>query len=158
MGMVVNREQLLSIRNKLKQSGKKVVFTNGCFDILHRGHVEYLMKAKELGDVLIVGVNSDESVKRIKGPKRPIVCEEDRAFIISALQPVDYVCIFEEDTPRSLIEAIVPDVLVKGADWKIDNVVGRDIVEANGGLVKTIALVPNRSTTDIIEKIFNSGT
>jgi len=116
------------------------------------------MKAKELGDVLIVGVNSDESVKRIKGPKRPIVCEEDRAFIISALQPVDYVCIFEEDTPRSLIEAIVPDVLVKGADWKIDNVVGRDIVEANGGLVKTIALVPNRSTTDIIEKIFNSGT
>lgn len=157
MGRVVTREELIRIRQDLQKSGKKVVFTNGCFDILHRGHVEYLQKAKALGDVLIVGLNTDASVKRLKGPSRPIVNQEDRAFVLSALSAVDYVCYFDDDTPYELIKAIVPDVLVKGGDWAVENVVGRDIVEGAGGVVKTIEFVPNRSTTSIIERILNVG-
>lgn len=158
MGIVVTRNQIAEIRKRLKQEGKKVVFTNGCFDILHRGHVEYLTKAKSMGDILIVGINSDNSVKRIKGADRPIVSEEDRSFLVSSLCMVDYVCIFEEDTPQKLIEMIVPDVLVKGADWRVNDIVGKDIVENSGGEVKTVELVPNRSTTDIIQKILKKGT
>jgi D-glycero-beta-D-manno-heptose 1-phosphate adenylyltransferase len=157
MNNVLTREELKSIRDRLKKEGKKVVFTNGCFDIVHRGHVDYLTKAKAIGDVLIVGMNTDASVKRLKGPSRPVVCEDDRAFVLGALKAVDYVCLFDEDTPFELIKAIVPDVLVKGGDWAINSIVGKDIVEAAGGTVKTIDFVPDRSTTNIIQKIAASG-
>ncbi len=153
MGTVLNRRELLAIRERLKQEGKKVVFTNGVFDILHRGHVDYLAKAKSLGDVLIVGMNTDTSVRRIKGPRRPIVTEDDRSHVLAALESVDYVCLFEEETPYELIRSLVPDVLVKGADWALDAVVGKDVVESSGGSVKTIEFLPQRSTTRIIEKI-----
>jgi D-beta-D-heptose 7-phosphate kinase/D-beta-D-heptose 1-phosphate adenosyltransferase len=144
---------LVTERQRLKRAGKKVVFTNGCFDIIHRGHVDYLTKARALGDALIVGVNSDASVRRLKGPTRPVVQEDDRAFVLAGLASVDYACIFDEDTPFDLIKAVVPDILVKGGDWAIENVVGRDIVEAAGGSVQTIAFVEGRSTTNIIKKI-----
>ena len=153
MGEVVTLADLVQIRKKLKRAEKKVVFTNGCFDIVHRGHVEYLTKAKALGDVLFVGMNTDASARRLKGPTRPIVCQDDRALVLAAFRVVDYVCLFDEDTPHELIKAIVPDVLVKGSDWTIDSIVGKDIVEAAGGTVQTIDFVPNRSTTDIIKKI-----
>ncbi len=129
------------------------MFTNGVFDIIHRGHIEYLRKARALGDALVVGLNSDASVRRIKGEKRPIVPQDDRAYVLSNLLPVDYVCLFNEDTPQALIAAVVPDVLVKGADWSIDKIIGRDIVEQAGGQVATIDFVPDRSTTSIIDRI-----
>ena len=153
MGRVVSREELLSIRQRLKREGKRLVFTNGCFDLLHRGHVEYLGRARALGDVLVVGLNSDESVRRLKGPQRPVVGEEDRAHVLAALEAVDYVCLFTEDTPYELIKALVPDILVKGADWPLEAVIGRDVVEAAGGSVQTIDLVPGRSTTLLLQKI-----
>lgn len=153
MGQVVTQQQLVEIRRQLRQQGKRVVFTNGCFDIIHRGHVDYLIKARALGDVLVVGMNSDASVQRLKGPTRPIVEEQDRSFVLAALSCVDYVCLFEDDTPLALITAIVPDVLVKGGDWSIENIVGREIVEQAGGSVQTISFVPNRSTTNIVQKI-----
>ncbi len=153
MGRVVNLKDLVSVRNSLRSQGKRVVFTNGCFDVLHRGHVEFLNLAKGCGDILMVGLNSDDSVRRIKGKNRPIVPEEDRAFILSNLTAVDYVAVFEEDTPLETITALLPDVLVKGADWNLDEVVGREVVERNGGSVKTIPLVPNRSTSDIVKRI-----
>jgi rfaE bifunctional protein nucleotidyltransferase chain/domain len=153
MGEVVTLPRLLSLRAQWKFFRKKVVFTNGCFDILHRGHIDYLEKAKSLGDVLIVGLNDDASVTRLKGPQRPIVGQDDRAGILAALKCVDCVCLFPEDTPHALISAVVPDVLVKGADWSIDKVVGKDIVEAAGGSVQTIEFLPNRSTSGIIQKI-----
>jgi len=137
----------------MKAEHKRVIFTNGCYDIIHRGHVEYFNSAKSMGDVLIVGVNSDASVRRIKGSKRPIVNQDDRSYIVANLTPVDYVCIFDEDTPYDLIKAVVPDVLVKGADWKIDDIVGKDIVEGAGGVVKTIQFVPSHSTSKIIDEI-----
>ncbi|MGD1044879.1 MAG: D-glycero-beta-D-manno-heptose 1-phosphate adenylyltransferase [Bacteroidota bacterium] len=153
MGDVVTRADLVQIREKLKREGKEVVFTNGCFDIVHRGHIEYLTKAKALGDVLLVGINTDASVRRLKGTTRPIVCQDDRALVLAAFRMVDYVCLFDEDTPYELIKTVVPDVLVKGSDWTIDAIVGKDIVEAAGGTVQTIDFLPNRSTTDIIKKI-----
>ncbi len=153
MGELVALPQLLRLRSQWKFFGKKVVFTNGCFDIIHRGHVDYLAKAKSLGDILIVGLNDDASVTRLKGPHRPIIDQDDRANILAALKSVDYVLIFTEDTPHEIIKAIVPDVLVKGADWSIDNVVGKEIVESAGGSVQTIDFLPNRSTSRIIEKI-----
>lgn len=146
-------DELIEIRNDLRKQNKKVVFTNGCFDILHAGHVDYISKAKEKGDVLIVAVNSDSSTKRIKGTTRPIVPQHERAFIISSLKPVDYVLIFDEDTPYNVIKKLVPDVLVKGADWQIDKIIGSDIVEANGGKVETIKFVNDQSTTNIIKTI-----
>lgn len=152
------REEIKAIRNKLMLEGKSVVFTNGCFDILHAGHVDYLAKAKECGDVLILGLNSDKSVRSIKGEKRPIVPEEERAFILSNLKSVDYVTLFDEDTPFEIISAIIPDVLVKGADWPIDQIVGRDVVENNGGSVKTIKFVNQVSTTNIIKTILERYT
>ena len=156
MNGVINREELKKFRSQWKQLGRKVVFTNGCFDIIHRGHVEYLTKAKALGDILVVGMNTDASVRRLKGPKRPVVSEDDRAFVLASLKPVDFVCLFDEDTPLELIKAILPDVLVKGADWAVDAIVGKDVVEAAGGKVQTIEFVPNRSTTNIIQKISGS--
>ena len=153
MNYVKNIDELTAIRNDLKRQNKKVVFTNGVFDILHAGHVDYITKAKEKGDVLIVGVNSDSSVKRIKGELRPVVPQHERAFIISSLKPVDYVVIFEEDTPQEIINKLIPDVLVKGADWYIDKIVGREIVEANGGKVETIKFVNDQSTTNIIKTV-----
>lgn len=156
MGKVYSQKAMIAIRSDWKRAEKKVVFTNGVFDILHRGHVEYLNAAKRLGDILIVGINTDDSVKRLKGPQRPIVHQEDRAFIISQLISVDAVCLFEEDTPFNLISAIVPEVLVKGADYEIENIIGKDIVENSGGSVKTIEFLPERSTTNIVEKIVSS--
>jgi rfaE bifunctional protein nucleotidyltransferase chain/domain len=153
MGIVVSRAELVKIRQELRRAGKRVVFTNGCFDILHRGHVDYLTKAKALGDILIVGLNADDSVRQLKGPGRPIVGEEDRAVILAALAVVDFVSIFAEETPYELIRAVVPDILVKGADWRSEEIVGRDVVEAAGGSVHTIDYLPNRSTTGIIQKI-----
>ncbi len=153
MGKVVTLNELLEIRRLLRSGGKQVVFTNGCFDILHRGHIDYLNKAKECGDVLVVGVNSDDSVRRIKGKGRPIVSQDDRAFLVANLSSVDFVCIFEEDTPANIISAVMPDVLVKGSDWSIDRIVGRDVVERAGGRVINIELTPNHSTTNIIQTI-----
>jgi rfaE bifunctional protein nucleotidyltransferase chain/domain len=153
MGRTYILSDLLRERKRWKEEKKKVVFTNGVYDILHRGHAEYLAAAKNLGDVLIVGVNSDESVRRIKGPLRPIVPQDDRAYLVSQLVPVDAVCIFGEDTPFEIISAIVPDVLVKGADWNVNDVVGKDVVEAAGGTVLTIPFLPNRSTTNVIDVI-----
>ena len=153
MGTVVTKSRLIEIRSQYKRDGKKVVFTNGCFDIIHRGHVEYLQKAKSLGDVLIVGLNTDASVRRLKGPARPVVCEADRAVVLSALEVVDHVCLFDEDTPFEIIRDLVPDILVKGADWAIEKVVGEDIVEHAGGVVRTIEFLPDRSTTSIIDRI-----
>lgn len=155
MNGVVMLSELVAIRKQLKQTGKKVVFTNGCFDILHRGHIEYLTKAKELGDVLIVGINTDASVQKLKGPQRPIVNQDDRAFVLASLRFVDYVCLFNEETPYELIKTLLPDVLVKGSDWAVENIVGKDVVEAAGGEVQTIDFVPNCSTTNIIQKITN---
>ena len=153
MSISIALTELKTIRSKLKSSGKKVVFTNGVFDLIHAGHVDYLLKAKSWGDILIVGLNSDDSVKRIKGEKRPILIQEERAFILSNLKPVDYVIYFGEDTPEKLISELVPDVLVKGADWPIDEIVGKDIVEKNGGIVKAIEFVNEQSTSKIIDLI-----
>ncbi len=145
------------IRAGFRKSGKKVVFTNGCFDLLHYGHVQYLEDARRLGDILIVAVNSDVSVRRIKGDKRPIVGENDRARVIAALESVDYVTIFDGETPVEVIGVLKPDILVKGADWKKECIVGKDIVEAVGGMVKTIHCVPGRSTTTLIRKIVETS-
>ena len=153
MGEVTTVPKLQRLRTQWKFFGKKVVFTNGCFDILHRGHVDYLAKARALGDILIVGLNDDASVKRLKGQQRPVVGQDDRAEVLAALKSVDYVCLFSEDTPYELIKAVVPDVLVKGADWAVEKVVGKDVVEAAGGTVQTIEFLPNRSTTNIIARI-----
>ncbi len=156
MDKVLSLPALRKVREKLRKQQKKVVFTNGTFDILHRGHVEYLTKAKALGDVLIVGLNTDASIRRIKGPQRPINTNRDRAAVLAALAAVDYICFFGEDTPQRLIAALVPDVLVKGADWNVNAIVGKDIVENHGGVVKTIRLTPGRSTTNVIRRILNA--
>ena len=153
--IILNHNILSKILLKLKKNGKKVVFTNGCFDIIHRGHVEYLKKAKSLGDILVVGLNSDFSVRKIKGEKRPINNQLDRAVILSSFFFVDYVTIFEEETPLNLIKKILPDILVKGGDWSIENIVGKDVVEKNGGKVVTIEYLKGYSTSNIIEKIKN---
>ncbi len=153
MGQIVEIKEIKILSEKFRKNNQKIVFTNGVFDILHRGHIEYLIKAKNLGDILIVGINSDDSVKKIKGNKRPIVQQEDRAYLLSNISCVDYVCIFNEETPLNLISEIIPDVLVKGADWDKNNIVGKDIVESHGGKVETIEFIPQRSTSDIIDII-----
>lgn len=144
-----------ALRDKFAAEGKKLVFTNGCFDILHRGHVTYLEFARAQGDGLIIGLNADASVRRSKGPSRPINCEEDRAFVLSALRCVDGVILFEEDEPKALIEKILPHVLVKGKDWA-HYVSGRDIVEAHGGKVVLADMVEGRSTTNTIDRVLKS--
>ena len=157
MGQVVDVSQLLkALGERRKQSPRlppKVVFTNGCFDILHVGHTRYLKDARALGDLLVVGVNTDASVKRLKGEQRPIQCEEDRAEILAALAAVDYVVLFGEDTPRDLIEKVSPDVLVKGGDWPVEKIEGSKFVLAKGGEVKSLPFHPGRSTTTLIQKI-----
>jgi len=146
-------EELAEELRKQQGQGRKIVFTNGCFDLLHVGHVRYLQEAKALADLLVVAVNSDRSVRRLKGPNRPIQLENHRAEILNALQCVDYVIVFDEDTPYSLIERLKPDVLVKGADWENKIIVGRDIVEQAGGCVKTIPYIEGNSSTALIDKI-----
>ena len=146
------------IRNtalKWKANGKKVVFTNGCFDILHYGHVYYLAQARAMGDRLVIGLNSKDSVSRLKGPNRPINDDETRQYLLASLQYVDAVVVFEQDTPRELIEVVKPDILVKGGDYTIETIVGADIVINNGGEVKSLAFVPGYSTTSIEEKLKN---
>ncbi|ARM30251.1 D-glycero-beta-D-manno-heptose 1-phosphate adenylyltransferase [Prosthecochloris sp. HL-130-GSB] len=146
----------VSVVRQWQGDGKMVVFTNGCFDILHAGHVQYLEKARAAGDRLVVGVNSDASVRRIKGKKRPVCPEEDRCRVLAGLGCVDAVVVFEEKTPHELISLLLPDVLVKGADWAIDNIVGADTVLARGGRVTTIEFLEGRSTTGIIERVIDA--
>lgn len=140
----------------IKTKGKKVVFTNGCFDIIHRGHVSYLNEAKSLGDILVLGLNSDRSVKRLKGESRPVNTEEDRKFVLENLKSIDFVVIFEEDTPYNLIQLLKPDVLVKGGDWKASDIIGSDIVLDLGGEVKSLNFIDGFSTTSTIDKISKS--
>jgi rfaE bifunctional protein nucleotidyltransferase chain/domain len=151
--MITTAEDFKSIRAKIKSENKKLVFTNGCFDILHKGHITYLNEAKKSGDVLIVGVNSDASVKKLKGDERPVTNEQDRMFALDNLKAVDYVILFKEDTPYNLINAIRPDVLVKGGDWKVEDIVGSDVVLAAGGEVKSLNFINGYSTSSILEKI-----
>lgn len=152
---IVSREELAQKVRQWQSEGKKVVFTNGCFDILHIGHVDYLEKARQLGDKLVLGLNTDASVSRIKGPQRPIVQENSRSRVIAALGFVDAVSFFDEETPKEMIEAVKPDILVKGNDYLAENIVGADFVVKNGGKVMTIPLVEGYSTTNIITKIKN---
>lgn len=147
--------RMREIRDRMVAEGKRLVFTNGCFDILHPGHVRYLQFARDQGDALVVGLNSDASVRRGKGPKRPINTEEDRAEVLLGLRSVDYVVVFDEDEPRDLIAAVLPQVLVKGKDWA-HYVSGRDVVEANGGEVVLADLVEGRSTTSTIERVLDA--
>lgn len=148
--------KLKTLLDKLKSQNKKIVFTNGCFDILHAGHVDYLNKAKDCGDFLVVAINTDLSVRRIKGDKRPIVNEDERAYILSNLKAVDFVTFFDDETPKEVIETLLPDVLVKGADWAIDKIVGKDAVEAAGGKVERIEFITHTSTTNIINKVIET--
>jgi D-beta-D-heptose 7-phosphate kinase/D-beta-D-heptose 1-phosphate adenosyltransferase len=138
---------------KLKDQGKRIVFTNGCFDILHYGHAKYLEDAKAEGDILVVGVNSDSSIRKIKGKTRPIVDEVNRVKLLAALESIDFLTLFKETTPLKVIEAVKPDILIKGADWDKAKIVGNDFVKAYGGKVKTIKLVKGLSTTNLIKKI-----
>ncbi len=153
MGEIKSLEELKELRNLWRKEGKKLVFTNGCFDLVHIGHIRYLKKAKELGDYLVIGLNTDQSVRRIKGEKRPILPEDERAEILCSFWFVDYVVFFDEDTPEKLIKEIEPDVLVKGADWKLEEIVGADFVLKKGGEVKRIELEQGKSTTAIINEI-----
>jgi rfaE bifunctional protein nucleotidyltransferase chain/domain len=146
-------EEFLPIRVKIAKTHKKLVFTNGCFDIIHRGHVEYLQKAREKGDFLLVGLNTDDSIRRIKGDKRPIVDQESRAIVLAELESVDFIIYFDEDTPLELIRQVKPDVLIKGADYAIDEIVGAKEVLEWGGEVETVELTPGFSTSGLIEKI-----
>ena len=154
--IIKSRDEIKEIVKSLKMDGKKIVFTNGCFDIIHAGHVDYLAKARAKGDVLIIGLNSDESVSRIKGKLRPIINQTERAFVLSNLRSVDYLTLFNEDTPIDLISQIIPDILVKGADWSIENIVGSDVVLKNGGSVEPIDFVVEQSTSKIVAKIKES--
>ncbi|GFO54223.1 bifunctional protein HldE [Geomonas sp. Red276] len=150
---IKNLDVLAHLVTAERGRGKKVVFTNGCFDLLHVGHVKYLQKARSLGDLLVVGLNSDASVRRLKGEKRPLIEQSERAHILAALDCIDYVVIFDEDTPLTVIEALRPDILVKGGDYTLDGVVGREVVEAGGGRVELVQFVDGRSTSRIIDKI-----
>jgi len=152
MGAFYSRSELVAARARWKQAGQVVVFTNGCYDLLHPGHIRLLEQARSLGDILILALNSDASVRRLKGPSRPLIPENDRVALAQSLQAVDAVTIFDEDTPRELIAAVLPDVLVKGADWA-HFIAGREEVEAAGGRVLALALEPGYSTTGIVEQI-----
>lgn len=150
---ILQQDELKKVIVNLKKENKKIVFSNGCFDIIHKGHIDYLSKAKQLGDILIIGLNSDSSVRRIKGSSRPIQDESARSWIMASLFFVDYVVLFDEDTPYNLIKTIEPDVLVKGADYKKEDIVGYDIVSKNNGRVETIEFLQGYSTTNIVRKI-----
>ena len=153
MSKYITLKDLLEKLSRFRKQGKKIVFTNGCFDIMHLGHVRYLAAAKDKGEILIVGLNSDKSVNTIKGIKRPIINEDQRAEVLASLEYVDYVTAFDEADPLKLIRAIKPDVLVKGADWPEDKIIGADFVKNNGGQVVRVPLVPEISTSSIIQKI-----
>jgi len=153
MSKIITLKDLLEKIRLLRKQGKKIVFTNGCFDIMHVGHVRYLSKAKAKGKILVVGLNSDKSVNTIKGGKRPIICEDQRAEVLASLWCVDYIIVFNEPDPLKLIQAIKPDVLVKGADWSEDKIIGADFVKKNGGQVVRVPLVPEISTSSIMHKI-----
>ena len=150
---IKTREEVRNIIQDLKAKGKRIVFTNGCFDFLHLGHIRYLEKAKTLGDILVVGVNSDHSVQNLKGPKRPILPEEERAEILSGLGCVDYITIFDEEDPLELISTLQPDILVKGGDWTKETTVGREVVERSGGEVVILPFVEGASTSNLIDTI-----
>lgn len=153
MKNLLTRTSLAAAVERLRRAGEKIVFTNGVFDILHRGHVDYLARAKSFGDILIVGLNSDASTRRLKGPDRPLQKQGDRAKILLALRSVDYVMIFGEDTPDKLIRQVRPDVLVKGADYAVSEIVGADYVRSYGGSVRRVRLAPGRSTTTLAKKL-----
>ena len=151
-----NWNEIAELVDKLKDQSKKIVFTNGCFDIIHAGHVQYLSEAKALGDILIIGLNSDSSVKRLKGNDRPVNDQTNRATVIGAMKPVDYVVIFEEDTPFEIIKVVQPDILVKGGDWTENNIVGADIVKSNGGKVISLPYWDGLSTSNTINAMSKS--
>ena len=152
MGPIYTRQQLIAARSDWKRAGKKVVFTNGCYDVLHPGHIRLLEAARSLGDVLILALNTDASVQRLKGPTRPLISQDQRAELSAALAAVDAVTFFDEDTPRELIAAVLPDILIKGADWT-HFIAGREEVEASGGRVLALPLEPGYSTTGIVEQV-----
>ncbi len=154
MATIYTRDELVEARNRWRRQGRKVVFTNGCYDILHPGHIRLLESAKSLGDLLILALNTDSSVQRLKGPLRPMVGQAERAELAAAIEAVDAVTFFDEDTPRELIAAVLPDVLVKGADWS-HFIAGREEVEAAGGVVTPLPLEPGYSTTGIVEEILS---
>ncbi len=156
MGKVVSQDELIQVTSRAKREGRSVVFTNGCFDLIHPGHVRCLADARALGDLLVVAVNSDASVRGLKGSGRPLVPQQDRAEVLAALGSVDYVAIFDEATPRQLIARVLPNVLVKGADWNAADIVGREEVEAAGGRVASIPLAAGYSTTALVERIYDS--
>ncbi len=151
-------DDLLRSLSPRRAKGERVVFTNGCFDLLHAGHIEVLEKARALGDILVVALNTDRSVSTLKGPNRPIVPEANRAIVMAGLECVSYVTFFDEETPRTLIEQILPDVLVKGGDWPVEKIVGSDLVLARQGIVRSIPLVPDSSTTGLIDRILSRYT
>ena len=155
MAKILSIDQLLLERERLRREGKRVVLTNGCFDLLHPGHVRYLDQAKSLGDHLIVAINSDRSVRQLKGPDRPILSENERAEVLSALGCVDFLTIFDDPTPLRIISNLLPDILVKGGDWSVDQIVGRAEVEAAGGRVISLPFSEGYSTSDLIERIWN---
>ena len=153
MNKIYSREKLKEELNRLRKEGKKIIFTNGCFDILHVGHIRYLKEAKKIGDILIVAINSDSSVRATKGEKRPLIPEDERAEVVASLKSVDYVTIFHESTPLELIEYLQPHIIVKGGDWVEEEVVGRESVKKGGGKVVIVPEIRGASTTNIIEKI-----
>ncbi len=148
-------QSLIPIREKLKAQSKKVVFTNGCFDILHRGHIHLFHEAKKLGDILLVAVNDDSSIRKIKGPTRPIFPLEERMEVLEAITDIDYLVSFPEETPKEIISSLLPDVLVKGGDWEPEEIVGKKEVEQSGGDVITIPYLPHHSSSDIIQRILS---
>lgn len=153
MASILRLTELTREREQLRASKRTVVFTNGCFDLMHPGHVRYLQQARSLGDTLIVALNSDASVRQLKGPARPILNEHERAEVMAALGCVDYVTIFDEPTPREIIATLLPDILVKGGDWGVEQIIGREEVEAAGGRVMSLPFVEGVSTSEIIERI-----
>ena len=155
LNKIKSLEEIIALRKELKDSGKRLVFTNGCFDILHVGHVRYLNRARALGDRLVVAINSDRSVRQIKGKYRPVVPEMERAEVLAALNSVDYLFFFDDLIPQRIIDAIMPDVLVKGSDWDLARVVGCETVENSGGSVLTVPVVEESSTTDLIRKVID---
>ena len=150
---ILDPKKLVKVLGRLRSKDKRIIFTNGCFDILHVGHIDYLSKAKALGGILVVGLNSDTSVKKIKGPGRPINKESDRAKVLAALSSVDYITLFGESTPEKLIMELKPDILVKGGDWKVKDIAGGEFVKRNGGKVKSIPFVKGYSTTSLLKKM-----
>lgn len=153
---IIPIEKAVRIRGELSRSGKLLVFTNGCFDLLHEGHLNYLAEARNLGDFLLVGLNSDPSIRRLKGPTRPIRDQRERALMLAALVMVDAVVVFDQDTPLDLIETVKPDILVKGGDWAVKDIVGGPQTLARGGQVRSLTLTKNRSTTSLIERILST--